>query len=272
MGAIGFIFVETYLTGQSIGKQAQSLRTMLLVSDAGRALARFNYLSFEFQATWLETSETELDKAYENLKSKLAGLKPHAPEQTAVLIAQTDRLASATLDAVDAYINGERDKGVRLTTESRKILEQIDAAFEPISVELRERVIAAGEAVGDSSRRATIAATVTVAVVAGVMLLLSALMRLVVTGPLRRTTAVLRAVADGDTKAEVPDTDRGDEIGEIARVIEVFKTNMIENEALQAERIEADKADERLRLDDARRIEEKHQAEERQRTEEARQT
>ncbi len=55
--AIGFIFVETLSTGRSIEQQARSLRTMLLVGDTGRALARFKFWSFEFQATWLESSE-----------------------------------------------------------------------------------------------------------------------------------------------------------------------------------------------------------------------
>ena len=222
---------------------------MLLVSDSGRALARFKFWSFEFQATWLETSENEFDKAYEELKSKLEVLKPHAPERTAILITQTERLASSTLDAVDSYINGERDKGVNLTTASRKIIEQMGTAFEPISEELRERLIEAGASVGDSRRRTQIASIVTVAVVGGFMLLLSVLMSLLVTRPLRRTAAVLRAVTDGDTDVEVLDAGRGDEIGEIAQAVHVFKENMIENERLQTAQREA----ERKALEDERR-------------------
>ncbi len=249
MGAIGFIFVETSSIGQSIEQQARSLRTMLLVSDTGQALARFKFWSFEFQATWLETSENEFDKAYEELKGKLEVLKPHAPERSAILVAQTERLASATVDAVDSYINGERDKGVKLTTASRKIIEQIDAAFEPISEELRESVIKAGTSVGDSRRRMQIGTIVTVAVVGGFMLMLSVFISLLVTRPLRRTTAVLRAVADRDTDVEVPNMVRRDEIGDIARAIEVFKTNLIENQRLQTEQREA----ERAALEDERR-------------------
>jgi methyl-accepting chemotaxis protein len=249
MGAIGFIFFETLSTGRSIDQQARSLRTMLLVSDTGRALARFKFWSFEFQATWLETSEDEFDKAYENLKGKLKVLKPHAPKRTAVLAVQMDRLATTAADAVDSYINGQRDKGVELTARSRKIIEKIDAVFEPISEELRARVIEAGAAVSESRRRTQIATIVTAAVVAGFMFLLSVLIRLVVTRPLKRTTDVLRLVADGDTDFEVPDVGRGDEIGDIARAIKVFKTSLIENERLQTEQRDA----ERQALDGERR-------------------
>ncbi len=84
------------------------------------------------------------------------------------------------------------------------------------------------------------------AIAAGV----AALLALVATGLLvRRVTKPLKAVAesltvlaDGGTDVEVRYADRHDEIGVIARTIDVFKTNRIERRQLEADRVNAEKS------------------------------
>ncbi len=48
-------------------------------------------------------------------------------------------------------------------------------------------------------------------------------------------TAAMRRLADGDRTAEVPAQDRADEIGDMARAVQVFKQHMVENQ-LNSER------------------------------------
>jgi methyl-accepting chemotaxis protein len=55
-----------------------------------------------------------------------------------------------------------------------------------------------------------------------------------ITRPLARMTAALKGLAAGDRSLEVPETDRRDEIGEIAKAAQVFKDNIIETERLRA--------------------------------------
>ena len=54
-------------------------------------------------------------------------------------------------------------------------------------------------------------------------------------GPLHGTTAVLTAVANGNIGIEVQSTDRRDEIGEIARAVQVFKEKVIAAERFKIE-------------------------------------
>jgi methyl-accepting chemotaxis protein len=56
-----------------------------------------------------------------------------------------------------------------------------------------------------------------------------------VTGPLRDMADVVNRLASGDTAVTVPGAGRGDEVGAIARSIEVFRGNLIETEKLKAE-------------------------------------
>ncbi|WP_349359328.1 methyl-accepting chemotaxis protein [Stappia sp.] len=73
--------------------------------------------------------------------------------------------------------------------------------------------------------------------VAGMALLARRLMR-----PIPQVAAAARQIADEDLSVEVPFTQRGDEIGDMARAVEVFKGRALERRELAAEREEASAA------------------------------
>ena len=62
-----------------------------------------------------------------------------------------------------------------------------------------------------------------------------------VTKPLRAVADTLTVLAEGRTDVEVRYADRHDEIGTIARTVDVFKNNRIERRQLEAERVSAEK-------------------------------
>lgn len=88
--------------------------------------------------------------------------------------------------------------------------------------------------------------------------------------PLSRLTDRMRKLAEGDKEAEIPMQTRGDEIGSMARRVEIFKANLIENDRLQEverRRVEAEARDAEERLkkehaEEARRADELRKAEE----------
>ena len=53
--------------------------------------------------------------------------------------------------------------------------------------------------------------------------------------PLRSMTDAMKSLADGNTEIDVPATDRGDEIGDMAGAVQIFKDNAIERIRLQSE-------------------------------------
>ena len=56
-----------------------------------------------------------------------------------------------------------------------------------------------------------------------------------VTGPLRVMADVVNRLASGDTTVAVPNADRRDEVGAIARAVEVFRGNLLETERMKSE-------------------------------------
>ncbi len=60
--------------------------------------------------------------------------------------------------------------------------------------------------------------------------------------PVADLTGVMQVLADGDNSVEIPHSQRGDDLGDVARAVAVFKDNAIENERLTAERVKAESA------------------------------
>jgi methyl-accepting chemotaxis protein len=95
----------------------------------------------------------------------------------------------------------------------------------------------------DGMLRQAIVAMTTAAGIAALLALLATLMLVRrVTKPLNAVTDTLTALAEGRTDVEVQYADRADEIGAIARTIDVFRTNRIERRQLEAERLNSEKA------------------------------
>ena len=82
-----------------------------------------------------------------------------------------------------------------------------------------------------AAQRATIVALIVTALLCGVagLAIVSG-----VANPIRRTIDVVNRLASGDRAVAVSDTDRGDEVGMLARALQVFKENMIQAETLAA--------------------------------------
>ena len=59
--------------------------------------------------------------------------------------------------------------------------------------------------------------------------------------PIARLKLAMEGLARNDLKTEVPEKDRRDEIGDMAKTVEVFKTNALEVERLKAAQVEAEK-------------------------------
>jgi methyl-accepting chemotaxis protein len=61
-----------------------------------------------------------------------------------------------------------------------------------------------------------------------------------VTGPLQRMTAAMNDLAGGNLAVEVPGVGRGDEVGEMAKAVEIFKSNAVARQTLEVEQREAE--------------------------------
>ena len=96
----------------------------------------------------------------------------------------------------------------------------------------------------DDLKAQTWASTQRSLITAGLILLfalaVSILVARSITGPLRRMTVAMNDLAGGKLDVEVPGIGRGDEVGEMAKAVEVFKGNAVARQTLEAEQREAE--------------------------------
>jgi len=78
----------------------------------------------------------------------------------------------------------------------------------------------------------------TVAVIIAVMALVAMVIRSSITGPLGGLSKVMTRLSENDLAVAVPGTDRADEIGAMARTVEVFKANAQRVQELEKSRLE----------------------------------
>ena len=110
-------------------------------------------------------------------------------------------------------------------------------------------VAEAADAISDAADEtaAGVVATAQTVVIAVLLLLLAVsvslmvVVRTTVVGPINRMTGTMERLAGGDMDAEVPALDKRDEIGAMAKAVQVFKENGIETERLRKEQVEAEK-------------------------------
>jgi methyl-accepting chemotaxis protein len=96
----------------------------------------------------------------------------------------------------------------------------------------------------DDLKAQTWASTQRSLIVAGVILLLMLVVSIFVarsvTGPLQRMTVAMNDLASGNLAVEVPGVGRNDEVGEMAKAVEIFKSNAIARQTLEVEQREAE--------------------------------
>ncbi len=88
-------------------------------------------------------------------------------------------------------------------------------------------------------RRQSLASIAAAALVVAITLaLIFGLLRATALRPLRQLTGITHRLADGDIEVEIEGRNRIDELGMLARSLDVFRTNLIKKQALEAEQEE----------------------------------
>jgi methyl-accepting chemotaxis protein len=116
----------------------------------------------------------------------------------------------------------------RQTTARIDLMKQVE---DQLAAELMQRAAQVGVE-AQNAFWATLAASLGLIVLA---LGLGLVIARTVSNPLAAMTGAMQTLAGGDTKIEVPGRGRGDEIGQMAESVEVFRANMAGTERLRAE-------------------------------------
>jgi methyl-accepting chemotaxis protein len=119
--------------------------------------------------------------------------------------------------------------------DANAIAAKITAIADPLTDEYRDAAdgVAAGTAV-------LLSRTTTITIIVGIVSVLlgcgvSFFVSRSITRPIRAMTTAMLSLAKGDMSTRIPTTDSKDEIGEMAKSVEVFKVNMAETDRLRVD-------------------------------------
>jgi methyl-accepting chemotaxis protein len=178
--------------------------------------------------------------------------KTRDPQAKSLLPAVKEAMADYQRDLKSTLTLAEGAKNVQLgdvtvqlrdsVMKSRAAAEKLQGAVKALADRLIERVEYFAKDASDeyetTSRLLTIIAALGVVfgIVAGYLIGQFGIVK-----PIVLLKAVMEALAGNDLKAVVPGVDRRDEVGDMARTVEVFKKNGLEVERIRAEQLVAEK-------------------------------
>ena len=136
----------------------------------------------------------------------------------------------ASMDFSEAF-----DAIVATKTKRDMLLAQLQSLSNEIGADIL--AIAANQSVvtRTASQNALFQIALALVIAIGTGVLLAYVLSLAITRPIRSLTHVMARLAGGERDMEIPETTRLDEIGEMSRTVEVFKTNAQERARLRQE-------------------------------------
>ncbi|MCV0428168.1 MAG: HAMP domain-containing protein [Roseibium sp.] len=173
-----------------------------------------------------------IDKRREEFTGLLKGSGLTVKEQTEI---------SALLDGYQSAFRKYAEKSAVIDTDLAH-LEELYAQINPLWSVVSEAAFNGKQAAGKALDLAEASSRTTYLAVSGIALFLAVglgwLIGRSITRPVNSLTGTMRDLADGNMDVDVDFTDRRNEIGSMARAVEVFRTNAIRTRELEAEQSE----------------------------------
>src|SRR6185437_5407029 len=197
--------------------------------------------SWQYLATWDQNGQAAFKASVEKAKSALQQFEQAVSPTAQALVAPIRESLTFYAATFDAYVEARR-----------KTVEISDTQLHPQIIAMQKQLDLVGTSVKQAfaaSAKATDSILSSTSMLQELLAVLSlvlggALASLIGRGivrPVTSMTSAMTRLASGDNAIEVPARENTDEIGDMARAVEVFKQNAIEAERLAAEQ-EAERA------------------------------
>ncbi|OQP86471.1 methyl-accepting chemotaxis protein [Rhizobium rhizosphaerae] len=205
-----------------------------------------------YQAASDHAGADELKTAHKNL----ADSKPNIiarMEEAATLVPDTAATLKPLLDSAGSLITtyqkamdlvdaGKRKEALAILKDADPALIAWREALRQFNTQRQKHIIAESDALTDQTNSTilvSLAMIVTIFLLGVVIALFVA--SFAITGPIAKLARRMGSLAAGDTAADIDGIDRKDEVGQMARAVEVFKENAVERLRLERS-VEADRS------------------------------
>lgn len=234
-------------SGELISMRAESMKLAAQANENKSRMHQIWYATaiendlpdFRNQLEEIAAERRELDKRLEGLRPFMTG---EDAQHFAALQQGLARYYDETGKVPALWIAGRREEAEDVIQHpAREAFEQIDEALSAI-VANQDQALEAGAAAADAQATEALWTLVLVSLV-GVIAICGAVVWLIrreVTGPIVAMTGLMNRLSSGDHSMDIPNTERREEIGDMARAILIFRDNARAQTIAQAEKARAE--------------------------------
>ena len=198
-------------------------------------------LAFQYRSAM---KQSDADQLKATTGRALVTLEKVAPEfksgANAELLKKTVQAIGAWRDGFENAVKVAQTRITRLGTWTTKEGDVMAAGSDVLRIEGTKATDETQASVVATVARVSMMIMITSGLIVLIGIVLSWAVARSITGPLVNMVGVLKKLAAHDHSFEIPDTNRRDEIGQMAAAALVFKDGMIEADRLRAERTEAE--------------------------------
>mgnify|MGYP005842128459 CR=1 FL=1 len=243
------LYLKSHISGSAAAVRSQQVLfdELKLVTAISEDFAEAKYWYADLAVSLSGQAEQSAQKALDSLASNLEVLAEIYPEQAALIAQQAKIVRENSLSALDMYFDGDRTAGDKFMGVAREAIAKVDVITSQLRQSVRAK-LTAGNAVVENTMKESVKITnmqLTASVV--LILLVFVLVMLTIVRPVKSITKAMNRLADGDKSFAIPGQKKRDEVGEMARAVEVFKQNMIKNDELEAEQAAEREQKEKIR-------------------------
>ncbi|MFQ5534616.1 MAG: methyl-accepting chemotaxis protein [Sphingomonadales bacterium] len=235
LGSNLFMRSEISNSNDAIVNQTHSLGELKTIQAVTKAFGDLKYWYGDLVTSLSEHSEQMAEQTHGLLGEHLSQMRSFAPKQAGDIETHVAELQSLSFEALDEYVLDERDAGNEIMDQARLHVGAVDEILVAIDQEVRARAETAGKIV--LRRTQTVLSTSWFTIVLSVIFTVGVAIIIATSliGPLKQITEAMLRLSQGDKEVAIPNVEKRDELGEMARAVLVFKETAVEKDMLAAE-------------------------------------
>ncbi|MGH6761722.1 MAG: methyl-accepting chemotaxis protein [Phyllobacterium sp.] len=216
----------------------------LLVARASANMNTLGYKTYQ-AATYEKAGRTEREPLEEFERAAKAGIEqfreaaallPMKADEIAQLEYQYASISNILQRAINAQQNGNDEQAIALREEANAALVKMSGFIREFNTRQSKLIADASADMNSNTNHAIMLNTIGMAIIVALGILVSLYVsQKGITGPLATLRQRMETLAEGDFDVAIEGQDRKDEIGDMAKAVEIFKENGIRARELEAQ-------------------------------------
>jgi PAS domain S-box-containing protein len=241
VGTSLYLTRELHKNSATLVEQGEALALVETADRTNKAFGDLKYWLADLAVSLLVRAEQKATEARAALEGQLDLLEAYDPGAVGEIRAEVDALVTQSLQAVEAYTDGNRVTGNALMAVARQHIAAVDERLSELVAKVGAQAHAQRQQALLHAQAARSTATAVIILTSLLGVALTVVIIRSITEPLGRLVTAMQAITGGNLDITIP-AEGHDEIGAMAHTLKLFRNSLAERERLTTERERAEAA------------------------------